>query len=416
MRSDLPTDCDVAIIGAGPAGLAAAVELRALGAGRVIVLDREAAAGGIPRHCDHPPFGLREFRRVLRGPGYAARLVQAAQAAGAEIFTGATVSALRPSPRLEFSTDAGLHELVARRVLIATGVRESSRAERLIGGTKPGGVLSTGALQGLVHLRGLRPFARPVVLGTELVAFSALLTCRHAGIRPAAMVEPGPRATARWPAALLPRALGIPLHLNTDLLTIHGEERVREVVLRGPGGHERSLAADGVIVSGRFLPEVSLLRAAGLAIDPGTLGPEVDQFGRCSDPSYFAAGNLLRPVETAGWSWHEGRRAARAISASLGGALPPPGGGLRIVPEGEALKYVMPQRLVARGPGEGMAEALQFRVTRPVSGRLVLAREGEEIWSGSVTARPERRLTLPIAALPLGEAGTLTLRIEEWRI
>ncbi|AMY69311.1 FAD-dependent oxidoreductase [Frigidibacter mobilis] len=82
MALDLPADCDVAIIGAGPAGLAAAAEMRACGAGRVIVLDREPEAGGIPRHCNHPPYGLREFHRLMRGPAYAARLVQAAWDAG----------------------------------------------------------------------------------------------------------------------------------------------------------------------------------------------------------------------------------------------------------------------------------------------------------------------------------------------
>lgn len=413
MALDLPADCDVAIIGAGPAGLAAAAEMRACGAGRVIVLDREPEAGGIPRHCNHPPYGLREFHRLMRGPAYAARLVQAAWDAGALILPGATVTALHPGPRLTVSTAAGVQEIVARRVLIATGVRESSRAERLIGGTRPGGVLSTGALQGLVHLKRVQPFRRPLLLGTELVAFSALLTCRHAGIRPVAMVEPGPRAIARWPAPLLPRMLGIPLKLNTDLVAILGEDRVREVVLRGPDGAERNLAVDGVIVSGRFVPEATLLRMGHLEVDPQSGGPVVDQFGRCSDPAYFAAGNLLRPVETAGWSWEEGRRAGRAITASLRGALPAPGGGLQVLTGDDALKYVLPQRLVARGCGAGAADLMQLRVTRPVRGRLVVTRDGAEVWSGRINARPERRLTVPIAALPVGETGTLSVSIEE---
>src|SRR3546814_11836007 len=63
-------------------------------------------------------------------------------------------------------------------LLLATGVRETSRAARLIGGARPLGVVTTGALQSLVYLAGRRPFERPVILGTELVSFSALLTCR----------------------------------------------------------------------------------------------------------------------------------------------------------------------------------------------------------------------------------------------
>ncbi|AMY69313.1 hypothetical protein [Frigidibacter mobilis] len=58
---------------------------------------------------------------------------------------------------------------------------------------------------------------------------------------------------------------------------------------------------------------------------------------------------------------------------------------------------------------------MQLRVTRPVSGRLVVTRDGAEVWSGRINARPERRLTVPIAALPVGETGTLSVSIEELR-
>lgn len=410
---DLPAECDVAIVGGGPAGLAAATELRALGVASVVVLEREEAAGGIPRHCGHYPFGMREFHRLLRGPDYAARLAARAREAGVAVHTGVTVTALHPGPRLGLSTPEGVREIAARRVLLCTGVREKSRAARLIGGSKPGGVLSTGALQGLVYLNGRRPFARPVVLGSELISFSALLTCRHMGIRPAAMVEPGPRATARWPSALLPRLLGVPLLLETEIEAIHGAERVSEVVLRGRDGATRTLAADGVVVSGQFLPEATLARASHLSVDPASGGPVIDQFGRCSDPAYFAAGNLLRPVETAGWSWAEGRAAGRAIAQSLAGDLPDPAAGIDLAVAGEALKYVVPQRIVPPGAGGLAGERLQLRVTRPVRGRLTMSMDGAEVWSKPIRALPERRVLVPVSALPQEGQGRVEITVEE---
>jgi len=78
---------DVLIAGAGPAGLAAAIELRRLGAGQVLVVDREAEAGGIPRHSAHTGYGLRDLRRVMTGPGYARHYTQAATRAGVQIRT-----------------------------------------------------------------------------------------------------------------------------------------------------------------------------------------------------------------------------------------------------------------------------------------------------------------------------------------
>ena len=78
---------------------------------------------------------------------------------------------------------------------------------------------------------------------------------------------------------------------------------------------------DGVILTGEFTPESALLRMGHIEVDPATGGPVVDQYGRCSDPVYFAAGNLLRPVETAGWSWREGRAVAAVLAADLDGGL-----------------------------------------------------------------------------------------------
>jgi thioredoxin reductase len=383
------TDADVIIVGAGPAGLAAAAELRRRGVARVIVLDREDAAGGIPRHCGHSPYGLREFRRLMTGPAYARRLAAEARRAGADIRTGVSVTALHPGGRLSVTSDKGSGEFSGRAVLLATGARETPRAPRLIGGTKPGGILNTGALQGLVYLDNRRPFERPLILGTETVSFSALLTCRHIGAHPVGMVEPGPRTTARWPAPLLPQMLGVPLWYHTELREIEGRDRVTGAILRRDG-REWRLACDGIVVTGGFRPEDALLRASHIARDPGTGGPVIDAFGRCSDPAYFAAGNLLRAVETAGWCWAEGRATAAAITRALAAGLPDPAPAITL--RGEALKYALPQR-----PAPGGAHAvLQLRMGRPARGRLRLFADGAEIASRSLSALPERRITLPM--------------------
>ena len=412
MTAEREIACDVAVVGAGPAGLSAATELKRRGAGQVLVLDREAAAGGIPRHCGHYPFGMRELGRVLKGPDYAARLVARAEAAGVRILTQATVTALEAGPRLRVTTPEGLVSVVPKRVVLATGVRERSRAERMIGGTKPGGILSTGGLQGLVYLDHLVPFRRPVVLGTELVSFSALLTCRHAGIRPVAMIEPGPRITARRGSDLLPRILGIPLLLGTSIRRILGRDRVEAVEIVDGAGHTRLIETDGVIVSGQFVPESPLIRASHLVIDPASGGPEVDQFLRLSDPDYFAAGNLLRPVETSGWCWSEGRSVARIIEQSLTGGLPPPEPSVQLRLASDAIKFAVPQRLVGV-PALGALKHLQLRVARAVQGTLSIAVDGRTVWSEPRAALPERRILVPLTWLCAGMHGIATISFEE---
>ncbi|SON57574.1 opine oxidase subunit A [Hartmannibacter diazotrophicus] len=401
---------DVIVVGGGPAGLAAATELRRSGIARVIVLDREGEAGGIPRHCGHYPFGMREFHRVLKGPDYAARLVKRAKAAGVEIRTHTAVTALHPGGRLSLSTPDGLRQIEGRAVLLATGVRETSRAGRLIGGEKPGGVIPTGALQGLVYLNGQRPFLRPVIVGSELVAFSALLTCRHAGIRPLAMIEPGSRPTARAISTVLAHLMGVPVLVGTEVEEILGRDRVERVVVADAEGR-REIEADGVIVTGAFRPEATLIRQSHLEFDRLSGGPAIDQYGRLSDPAYFAAGNLLRAVETAGWSWAEGHRAAKAIAAALAGRLPSPEASVRVTVDSDALKLALPQRLACGPAAPGAADRIQVRLLRPASGRLRLMRGGECLVERRIDSLPERRILLPIPSLPASARQGDDLRV-----
>jgi len=406
---DLSVPIDVAIIGGGPAGLAAATTLKDAGVARVVVLERESEAGGIPRHCGHPPFGMREFKRVLKGPTYARRLVERAVAAGVEVSCLTTVVEARAAGELLLAVPEGLQVISARRVIYATGVRETPRSARMVGGARLQGVVNTGALQSMVFLKQMRPFRRPVIIGTELVSFSAISTCRHAGIKPVAMIEAGKRATARWPTSVYPRLMGVALHLDTRLVGIHGDKTVAAVKVEDATGVLREIACDGVILSGEFIPESTLARMGHLVVDPATGGPVVDQFGRCSDPVYFAAGNLLRPVETAGWSWNEGCQTGQRVADDLNGRLPDGVETVSVNVAGPLIKYAMPQRLVVGQTG-GM-DALQLRFHGDAKGQVVAESGGKTVGLWPVNTRRERRILLSIRTIEMGQVqGPITLK------
>ena len=148
--------------------------------------------------------------------------------------------------------------------------------------------------------------------------------------------------------------------------------------------------ADSVIFTGKFRPENALLRQSHIRVDAATNGPEVDQYGRCSDPSYFAAGNVLRAIETAGWCWQEGRSVATAILAALEDRLPDRSSAHRISNSGDPIAYVMPQFCVTSTVPPAF-EAVQLRFSRSARGT---ARFGAK--SYRLKSRPERRITVPL--------------------
>jgi NADPH-dependent 2,4-dienoyl-CoA reductase/sulfur reductase-like enzyme len=387
----------VAILGGGPAGLSAARRLAELGVSDIVLIEREEALGGVPRHCGHPAFGLREFHRLLGGPAYARRLAVAAT--GIEIRSRTTVTAIEPEGGIRILDPAhGEGRLQAEAILLAFGVRETPRSARLIGGDRPWGVVTTGALQQFVYLQKIRPFRRAVIVGSELVSFSALLTLRHGGIESAAMIEEAPRITARRPADSLARlALGVPVLTSTRLLAIQGIGKVEAVEIERHGKRER-IVCDGIVFTGGFRPETGILATSHIALDPASGGPAIDQYWRSSDPQVFVAGNLLHPVETAGVAWAEGRAAAEAIATHLAGRLPAPAPTIAVTAK-SPLRYVYPQRLVT--PIANLSPLLlKARVERAARGRLGLMADGREVWSRRMSLLPERRISLPVDRLP----------------
>jgi thioredoxin reductase len=346
----------VVVVGAGPAGLSAAAELRRLGVGSVLVVDREGEPGGVPRHSWHTGYGLRDRHRIMTGPGYAQALASAAVAAGADVRLGTTVTgwgaglglaggsgahAPRGSgahaPRgsgahaVSMTSERGIETVHAAAVLLATGCRERPRAARLVPGDRPAGVMTTGELQQRVYLGQQRLSGRALVVGAEHVSFSAAVTLAHAGAQVVALVTEYERqqsyAAFRLGAALRWR---VPVWTASAVRRVVGRGQLAGVEVERAGA-VRFVPCDIVVFTGDWIPDHELARTAGLAMDPGTRGPVVDTSLGTSVPGVFAAGNLVHAAETADIAALSGRHAARHIAAALEacGALGGPGVGAR---------------------------------------------------------------------------------------
>ena len=317
-------NADVLIVGAGPAGLAAAIELRRLGAGRVLVADREREAGGIPRHSAHTGYGLRDLRRMMTGPAYARHYAQAAARSGAEIRAAATVTAWAGDRVAILTSPEGVETVAARAVLLATGCRERPRAARLVPGDRPSGVMTTGELQQRVYLAGQRLPGRALVVGAEHVSFSAVVTLAHAGADVVALVTEQPRQQS-YAAFALGAALRwrVPVWTSAAVRLVRGRDRLTAVdVADLRTGALRRVECDTLVFTGDWIPDHEQARLAGAAIDPGTRGPAVDTALETTVPLVFAAGNLVHPAETADVAALGGRHAARHIAAALARSAP----------------------------------------------------------------------------------------------
>ncbi|WP_299561329.1 FAD-dependent oxidoreductase [uncultured Mycolicibacterium sp.] len=305
----------VAIIGGGPSGLTAAAALAPVVGGEVLVLEREPQTGGIPRHSDHPGYGVRDLRRFVSGPQYARRLTALAADAGATLETEAMVTGWAGERSLQVTSPRGVRTVTADAVVLATGARERPRPARLVPGDRVDGVYTTGQLQNLVHLHHLPVGRRAVVVGAELVSWSAVMTLREAGCATVAMVSGYPRAEAYTAFRVPGRALlDGPVLTRSRVVGIHGKGRVRAVtVAHLDTGARTVIDCDTVVFTGDWIPDHELARTGGLAMDPATRGPLVDAALRTSAPGVFAAGNLLHPVDTADNAALDGRHVAAAV-------------------------------------------------------------------------------------------------------
>ncbi|MFE9738384.1 FAD-dependent oxidoreductase [Streptomyces sp. NPDC006477] len=376
---------DVLVVGAGPAGLAAAARLAAAGAGQVEVLEREAAAGGVPRLCARPGFGADPLGRALDGPAYARRAVRAALRAGATVRTGVSVTGWAGPLTLDVTAPTGLERVRARAVVLATGARERPRSARLVPGSRPAGVLTTGELQRTILRFGARREhigRRAVVVGGDPVARAAVRTLRAAGVEVAAVVSEVPVRRAAFE--------GVPVLVRTAVTELLGHGRLTGVAVRGGDGRTAVLRCDTVVFTGDWIPDHELARAGGLPLAPGTRGPATDGAFRTAEPGVFAVGNVLRGVEPALVAAAEGRAVAASVRERLDGG-PWPVTGVQVVTEGP-LRWVSPGLL---GP---VAVPLLVQPERPlVRPVLTVAQGGSPLrrqrLSGSLA--PWRSVRLP---------------------
>jgi thioredoxin reductase len=333
----------------------------------------------------------------MSGPRYAHRYVERARRVGAHVEEEAMVTGWSQDGALAVTSPSGRRTLAPAAIVLATGCRERPRAARLVAGSRPQGVMTTGTLQQLVDVHRRRLHGRALVVGAEHVSFSALVTLARAGADVVALVTELPRHQslpgARTVAALRYRT---PLWTRTAVRAIRGHERVREVELEDlDSGRSRTVACETIVFTADWIPDHELAVTAGLELDPGTRGPRVDTCLRTSRAGVFAAGNLMQGAEAADVAALSGRHAAASVARWLAGDGDWPASTVPLAC-GAPLGWISPNAL---GAGEEAPPRGRFALRASVFARGVkveIRQDGRTLWRGRVARlQPGRSARVP---------------------
>ena len=292
---------DVVIVGGGPAGLAAAVELYKKGIRNVLIVEREKTMGGILRQCIHDGFGLTRFGETLSGPEYAQKFIDEVMELKIPYVTDTTVLSVSPDKVVTLASSNGLKKIQAKAVILTMGCRERTRGALGIPGERPTGVFTAGVAQAYINLYNRMVGKEVVILGSGDIGLimARRLTLEGAHVKLVAELMPKSGGLQRNIVQCL-EDFDIPLKLRHTVTEIHGKERLTGVTLaqvdeKGTPikGTEEEISCDTLLLAVGLIPENELSREAGIQIDPKTKGPVVNEMLETSLEGVFACGNVL---------------------------------------------------------------------------------------------------------------------------
>ena len=368
---------DIIIIGAGPAGLAAAIAAKEAGVDDVLVIERDSVPGGILNQCIHNGFGLHTFREELTGPEYAARFLRRAEELGVAIRLSTMVLSLTNERVLTVtSRERGVEQLRGRAVILAMGCRERPRGALNIPGYRPAGIYSAGTAQRLVNMEGFMPGRRVVILGSGDIGLimARRMTLEGAKVLVVAELLPYSGGLKRNIVQCL-NDFGIPLKLSHTVVNIEGRERVSGITIAEVGPDRRPIPGteihydcDTLLLSCGLIPENELSRGMGVDISPVTNGPVVDESLQTSIPGVFAAGNVLHVHDLVDYVSEEAAAAGRAAVRYLAQGETAERHEIPVTFEG-GIRYTVPASIDPKLAADDLV--LRFRVGGVMKKRVV---------------------------------------------
>ena len=317
---------DLVIIGAGPAGLSAAIEAYNGGVKEILIIERDTFLGGILNQCIHNGFGLTLFNEELTGPEYANKLIQMLKNTNVKVKSDTMVLHITEKKEIHYVSKAeGYNVISAKAIILAMGCRERSRGQIAIPGSRPAGIFTAGAAQKYCNIDGYLVGKRIVILGSGDIGLIMARRMTLEGAKVLAVVElmPYSNGLTRNVVQCL-EDFNIPLYLSHTVTNIIGNNRVEKVIVskvdenRKPIlGTEMTFDCDTLLLSVGLIPENELSKEANIKIDPRTNGPIVFENMETLTKGIFACGNVLHVHDLADNASLEAKRAGNAVAKYL---------------------------------------------------------------------------------------------------
>lgn len=418
--------CDVAIIGSGPGGLAAAIAAKKNGADKVIIIERDRELGGILLQCIHNGFGLEIFKEDLPGPSYAQRFINQVEGLKVETLLDTMVLDVGADKNIfATSQSGGILEIQASAIVMAMGCRERTRAQVRLPGARPTGIFTAGTAQRWVNMEGFMPGKRFVILGSGDIGMIMARRLTFEGAKVERVLEIMPYLSGlmrNYVQCLLD--YDIPLQLQHTVKRIIGQARVEAIETVQVDEHwapitgtEEVIPCDSLLLSVGLIPENELSRKAGVVIDPVTGGPFVDNHFHTSVEGIFSAGNVVHVYDLVDWVTEAGFIAGKAAARYAQSNLIKKDG-LIAVRAGNHVRYVIPHQININDL-QGEEIRLQMRVKAPIEKAIwVEATDGNNLITrrGFPYVRPGEMVTMTLKPEHLevmSAAGHMEIHITE---
>ena len=316
---------EIVVIGAGPAGLSAAIEAAEAGA-EVLLIDENSNPGGQLFKQIHKFFGSREHQAGTRGINIGTRLLERAEELNIEVWLDAEACGIFNTTDIWIVRNKEISVTVhAKKIILATGAIEN--AVNFPGWTLPG-VMGAGAAQTFINLHRVLPGKEIVMVGSGNVGIIVSYQLLQAGAQVKAVVEAAGRLGGYGVHTAKVRRAGVPFYTSHTVLYAEGGDRVEKVVIveidskwEPVPGTEKEIQADTVCIAAGLTPLVELAFAAGCEkiYNPvlGGMVPWHDAGMATSMDSVYVAGDISG-VEEASTAMEEGRMAGLSAAAALG--------------------------------------------------------------------------------------------------